>query len=69
MPLARKAAAAAVVALAACTSSGPSGSSWTDLAGGTLGPGTVRLVHAAGDGKELTGVGSLTVDGSRVPGI
>jgi hypothetical protein len=69
MQLGRLAVAAVVLGLAAaCTSSGSS-SSWTALADGALGPGTVRLVHAAGDGKELIGVGSITVDGSRVPGV
>jgi hypothetical protein len=66
MQLGRLAVAAAVLGLAGCTSSG---SSWTALADGALGSGTVRLVHAAGDGKVLVGVGSITVDGDRVPAL
>src|SRR5690349_21587810 len=40
----------------------------TALPAGTLGPGLVRLVHAAG-GQQLVGVGSITGDGDPVPAI
>ena len=57
-----------LLALAGCSSSGSS-SSWTALPADALGPGLVRLVHAAGDGQQLLGVGSVTADGDRVPGV
>ncbi len=68
MQLGRVAVAAAALGLAACTSSGSS-SAWTALPPGTLGPGLARLVHAAGGGQQLIGVGSITGDGDPVPAI
>ena len=64
----RLATVAMALTLAGCSSS-DSSSPWKALPDGALGEGLVRLVHAAGQPQELVGVGSVTVDGNRVPAL